>query len=464
MADDGQARHPLSAAGSDRSTAASLGRDRARGSRRRRCDRPGRADRRHGAGRGSRHVPADARRAGERDRRSIPGVHQLLAKLGVPRSHLFAPEHEEFRGTVRRFIVKEVSPLVDELEEAQQFPRELFQRFGALDLLGLKYPEQYGGTNAGLIYEAILFEELARCGSGGVAAGIGAHIAIATPPINNNGTDAQRQRWLAPAIKGEKIVALGVTEPSGGSDIAHVQTIARRDGDAYIVNGTKMFITNGVNADLVVILVRTRPEGGHQGLSVLVVERGTPGYSVGRKLDKLGWRASDTAELVFQDCQVPVENRLGEENNGFYLAVGNFQWERLWIAIGAMASAQRSLELAVEYAANRTQFGKTLTSMHVIRHEIADMALMIEQARQLTYYALWLHSQKLLCTKQVSMAKIAATEADVRVADRALQIHGGYGYMMEYPIQRAWRDARLGPIGAGTNEIMREIIAKELDL
>jgi acyl-CoA dehydrogenase len=196
----------------------------------------------------------------------------------------------------------------------------------------------------------------------------------------------------------------------------------------------------------------------------LVVERGTPGFSVGRKLSKLGWRASDTAELVFQDCRVPIDNRLGEENKGFYLAVGNFQWERLWVAIGAVASAQRSLEIAVDYAANRVQFGKTLASMQVIRHQIADMALMIEEARQLTYYALWLHLQKLPCTKEVSMAKIAATEADVRVADRALQIHGGYGFMSEFPIQRAWRDARLGPIGAGTNEIMREIIAKELDL
>ena len=334
----------------------------------------------------------------------------------MSRSHLFAPEHEEFRGTVRRFIEKEVRPHVDGWEEAQQFPRELFTRFGALDLLGLKYPEEYGGTNAGVVYEAILFEELARCGSGGVAAGIGAHVAIATPPIHQFGSDAQRKRWLPAAIKGEKIVALGVTEPSGGSDIAHVQTIARRDGDAYIVNGTKMFITNGVNADLVVILVRTRPEGGHQGLSVLVVERGTPGYSVGRKLDKLGWRASDTAELVFQDCKVPVENRLGDENGGFFQAVANFQWERLWIAIGAVASAQRSLELAVAYAANRTQFGKTLTSMQVIRHEIADMALMIEQARQLTYYALWLHSEKLPCAKEVSMAKIGRASCRERVS------------------------------------------------
>jgi acyl-CoA dehydrogenase len=382
----------------------------------------------------------------------------------VPRSHLFGPEHEEFRGTVRRFIDKEIRPNVDRWEQAQQFPRDLFRRFGALDLLGLKYQEKYGGTNAGVIYEAVLFEELGRCGSGGVAAGIGAHVAIATPPINDFGTDEQRRRWLAPAIKGEKIVALAVTEPSGGSDIAHVETSARRDGDTYLLNGSKMFITNGVNADVVVVLARTKPEGGHQGLTMLVVERDTPGYSVGRKLDKLGWRASDTAELVFQDCGVPLANRLGEENNGFYLAVGNFQWERLWIAIGAVASAQRSLDLAVEYAANRVQFGKPLTAMQVIRHQIADMALMIEQARQLTYHALWLHSQNIACTKEVSMAKIAATDADVHVADRALQIHGGYGYMMEFPIQRAWRDARLGPIGAGTNEIMREIIAKELDL
>ncbi|HEX3630769.1 MAG TPA: acyl-CoA dehydrogenase family protein [Candidatus Dormibacteraeota bacterium] len=243
-----------------------------------------------------------------------------------------------------------------------------------------------------------------------------------------------------------------------------METTARREGDAYVVNGSKMFITNGVNADLVVLLARSKPEGGHQGLTMLVVERDTPGYSIGKKLDKLGWRASDTAELVFQDCRVPVENRLGEENKGFYLAVGNFQWERLWIAISAVSSAQRSLELAIDYAANRVQFGKRLVEMQVIRHQIADMALTVEQARQLTYHALWLHSQKIDCTREVSMAKIAATEAEVKVADRALQIHGGYGYMNEYPISRAWRDARLGPIGAGTNEIMREIIARELDL
>src|SRR5437868_8751163 len=307
MVDDGQARHPLSAAGADRSAAPGLGRDRTGASRRRRCGRGGGVAGWHRAGRCPRHVRADARFARRRHRRPVPGVRQLLAKLSVPRSHLFAPGHEEFRGTVRGFIDKEVRPHVEEWEEAQQFPRELFKRFGALDLLGLKYAEQFGGTNAGVLYEAVLFEELARCGSGGVAAGIGAHVAIATPPINDFGDQAQLQRWLAPAIKGEKIVALGVTEPSGGSDIAHVQTMAGRQGDAYVVNGAKMFITNGVNADLVVILARTKPEGGHHGLSLLVVERGTAGYTVGRKLDKLGWRASDTAELVFQDCRVPVE-------------------------------------------------------------------------------------------------------------------------------------------------------------
>lgn len=380
------------------------------------------------------------------------------------RSHLFGPEHDEFRTTVRRFIEKEVRPQVDAWEEAQQFPRDLFTRFAALDLLGLKYPAAYGGTEAGVVYEAVLFEELARCGSGGVAAGIGAHIAIATPPIFRFGDEAQRQRWLAPAISGKMVAALGVTEPGAGSDIAHVETSARRIGDEYVVNGSKMFITNGVQADVVVLLVRTTPEGGHQGLSMLVAERGMPGFSVGRKLNKLGWRASDTAELVFQDCRVPVSHRLGEENRGFYYAVQNFEWERLWIAIGAVAEAQRSMELAIAYAGNRVQFGKTLSSMQVTRHKIADMALLIEQARQLTYHALWLHSEKIPCPMEVSMAKIAATEANVKVADQALQIHGGYGYMMEYPIQRAWRDARLGPIGAGTNEIMREIIAKELDL
>jgi len=384
--------------------------------------------------------------------------------MTVPRSSLFKDEHEEFRQTVRRFVDKEIRPHVEEWEDAEQFPRELFRRCAALDLLGLKYPQAYGGTGAGDLYEAVLFEELARCGSGGVAAGIGAHVAIATPPIFHFGGEDQRQRWLAPAVRGEAIAALAITEPGGGSDIASVQTHARRSGETYVLNGAKTFITNGAQADVYVVLARTRPEGGHQGLSFLVVERDAPGFRVGRKLRKLGWRASDTAELAFEDCRVPVANRLGEEHAGFYQALQNFQWERLWIALSAVAAAQRSFELALAYARNRVQFGVPLSEHQVIRHKLADMLLTLEQARQLSYHALWLHTHQLACAKEVSMAKIAATDADVRVADAALQIHGGYGYMTEYPIERAWRDARLGPIGGGTNEIMREIIAKELDL
>ncbi len=365
---------------------------------------------------------------------------------------------------MRQFVEREVRPHVDEWEEAEQFPRALFRRFGELDLLGLQVPAAYGGTEAGPVYEAVLFEELARCGSGGVAAGIGAHIAIATPPIVHFGNEEQRRSWVKPAVSGDLVLALGITEPAGGSDIARVATSARRDGDSYVLNGAKMFITNGAQADAVVVLARTRPEGGHHGLSLVVVERDTRGYTVGRKLRKLGWRASDTAELIFQDCRVPVTNRLGEEHEGFYQAVRNFQWERLWIALSAVAASERSFELAVAYASNRVQFGKTLTAFQVIRHRLADMLLTVEQARQLTYHALWLYTQDLPCVKEISMAKIAATEADVRVADQALQIHGGYGYMAEVPIERAFRDARLGPIGGGTNEIMREIIANELDL
>jgi len=380
------------------------------------------------------------------------------------RSHLFRAEHAEFRQTVRRFIEREVAPNANEWEAHRTFPRELFRRFGQLDLLGLKYPEAYGGTNAGPIYEAVLMEELSRCGSGGVAGAIGAHIAIATPPVFQHGTEEQKQRWLKPAVKGEAIAALGITEAGGGSDVAAIQTRAVRDGDHYVVNGSKMFITNGTRADYVVAAVRTTAEGGHHGISLLVIERGTPGFSVGRRIDTVGWWTSETAELVFADARVPVRNRLGEENRGFQYTIETFQWERLWAAIAAAAGAQRSLELATAYAQDRLAFGRPLTRLQVIRHKLVDMMVEVEKARQLAYHALWLYVEGKPCLREVSMAKLVATEAAFQVADQALQIHGGYGYTMEFPIQRAWRDARLGPIGGGTREIMKEIIAKEADL
>jgi len=379
------------------------------------------------------------------------------------RSPLFTPEHDTFRQTVRHFIERDVVPHTEEWERQGTFPRDLFRRFAELDLLGLQYPETYGGTDAGPIYEAVLMEELARCGSGGVAGAIGAHIAIATPPVFRHGTEAQKQRWLKPAVKGLAVAALAITEPGGGSDVATLRTRAVRDGDHYVVNGAKLFITNGTRSDFLVTAVRTTEEGGHHGLSLLVVERDTPGFSA-RRLQTLGWRTSDTAELAFADARVPTANLLGEEHHGFGYIMETFQWERIWAAISSAAGAQRSLELAIAYARERVAFGQPLTELQVIRHRLADMALEVEKARRLAYHALWLFATGQRCVKEVSMAKLTATETAFRVADQALQIFGGFGYSMEFPIQRAWRDARLGPIGGGTSEIMREIIARELDL
>ena len=375
---------------------------------------------------------------------------------------VFAEEHEAFRRTVRGVVEKELRPFAKAWEEAQEFPRTLFTRFGELGFLGLKYEEAYGGTNAGPLYEAVLIEELSRCGSGGVAAGLAAQFTIATGPVHLFGTDAQKRRFLAPAIRGEKIGALGITEPDAGSDVAGIRTRAVREGDVYRVNGAKTYITNGVRADFVVLAVKTDPDAGHGGLSMLIVERGTPGFSVGRKLDKLGWRASDTGELVFEDCRVPAENLLGEEGAGFLQIMGNFQWERLSLALAAVGAAQQILEEAVAYAQQRKAFGRPLTGYQLLRHRLADKATDLEAARQLTYHALRLHVAGMPAIAETSMAKKVATEMCCRLADQSLQLHGGAGYMMEFDVQRHWRDARLGPIGGGTSEIMNEIIAKQL--
>ncbi|RKH09486.1 acyl-CoA dehydrogenase [Corallococcus sp. CA047B] len=377
---------------------------------------------------------------------------------------VFQEEHEAFRRTVRAVVDKELRPFANAWEDREEFPRELFRRFGELGFLGLKYPEALGGTAAGELYEAVLLEELGRCGSGGVAAGLGAQFTIATGPLHLFGTEAQKQRWLAPAIQGEKIGALGITEPDAGSDVAGLRTTARRDGDHYVVNGSKTYITNGVRADFVVLAVKTDPERGHKGLSMLVVERGTPGFGVGRKLQKLGWRASDTAELFFEDCRVPAENLLGVEGQGFSQIMGNFQWERLSLALGAVGAMDDMLETVLAHVKERRAFGQTLGQFQVIRHKLADLYTARESARQLTYHALRLHVAGEYAVAQTSMAKKVATETCCRVADECLQLHGGAGYMMEYDIQRHWRDARLGPIGGGTSEVMNEIIAKQLGL
>ncbi len=377
---------------------------------------------------------------------------------------VFAEEHDAFRRTVRAVVEKELKPFASQWEEAEEFPRSLYRRFGELGFLGLRYPEEYGGTNAGHLYEAVLLEELGKCGSGGVAAGLGAQFTISTGPIHLYGNDDQKRRYLAPAIKGEKIGALGITEPDAGSDVAGLKTTARLSGDHWVVNGSKTYITNGVRCDFVVLAVKTSPDQGHKGLSMLIVDKQTPGFTVNKKLKKLGWRASDTGELFFDDCKVPKQNLLGVVDQGFFQIMGNFQWERLSLALGAIGAADDILENAVKYVKDRRAFGQAVAKFQVVRHKIAEMYTELEAARQLTYHALKLHDAGEYALAQTAMAKKVATEMCCRVADQCLQLHGGAGSKMEYDVQRHWRDARLGPIGGGTSEIMNEIIAKQLGL
>ena len=335
---------------------------------------------------------------------------------------------------------------------------------GRAGFLGLKYPEEYGGQGGDHLHDAVFTEELAGCGSGGVAAGIGAHIGIATPPVWKFGTEEQKQRFLVPAIRGERIAALGITEPDAGSDVAGIKTRAEKVDGGYVVNGSKTFITNGVRADFVVTAVKTTADGGHSGLSFLLLERDMEGFSVAKKLDKMGWRASDTAELAFSDVFVPDENLLGEENKGFYLIMANFQWERLLMALGAVGSMERVIDATVAYALERNAFGRQIGHFQAIRHKVAEMALKLETGRSLTYHALRLFHEGHDAIKEVTMAKLATQRAAFEVADDALQIHGGAGYMVEYEIERVARDLRLGPIGGGTDEVMKEILGKQLGL
>jgi len=375
---------------------------------------------------------------------------------------LFQEEHEMLRRSVRAWVEKEITPNVEEWEEKGEFPRELFTRAGELGFLGLTYPEEYGGSGEDFLAGAVFTEEMARCGSGGVAAGLGGSVGIAAPQIYRFGSEELKKRFLASTISGEKIGALGITEPDTGSDVASLRTTARDAGDHYVVNGSKTFITNGIRADYVVTAVKTDPAAGHKGISLLVIEKGTPGFAAARKLEKLGWNASDTGELVFEDCRVPKENLVGRENDGFYYLMENFAWERLVMALGGVVGAQLCLEEAIRYARQRIQFGRPLAKFQAIRHKLAEMASLVETARCLTYHALSLYVAGEDAMTAVTMAKMYACEAAKRVADEALQIHGGYGYMMEYPVQRFWRDARIGTIGGGTTEIMKQIIVDRM--
>jgi len=387
------------------------------------------------------------------------GLPDAAARRPIPP---FTQEHEDFREGVRRFVETELRPHAHEWEDARWFPNEVFERCAELGYLGLKYEEEYGGQGGGYVADAVFAEELARCGSGGVAAGIGAHTSIATPPIWKFGTEDQKQRYLVPAIRGEKLGALGITEPDAGSDVAGIKTTARRVDGGYVVNGSKMFITNGVRADFIVTAVKTTAEGGHHGISFLVIDRG-PGVE-SSKIEKMGWHASDTALIAFDDVAVPEENLLGEENQGFYLIMANFQWERIMMALGAVGAMQAMFERTLAYAKERTAFGRPIGSHQVIRHKLAEIALRIEAGRDLTYHGLRRFVDGADAVQEVTMAKLATQRAAFDTADDCLQIHGGAGYMVEYDIERAARDARLGPIGGGTDEIMKEILGRSLGL
>jgi len=368
-------------------------------------------------------------------------------------------EHATLREQIRRFAAAEIAPHAAEWEERCEFPLELYRRAAEVGLTGIGYPEEHGGSGGDFSHTLVAAEEMILAGkSVGTCVGLGSH-GIAIPPILRFGTDEQKERFVRPVLEGKKIAALGITEPSGGSDVASLRTRAVRAGDFFSVNGSKTFITSGCRADYVTTAVRT---GGpkHGGISLLVIERGTPGFTVSRKLDKTGWWASDTAELSFEDCRVPAANLIGEIDQGFVYIMMNFVTERLALAAQCVAIAELAYRESVAYARTREAFDKRLTAFQVVRHKLADMATRIAAARALTGECVTRYLRGEDAPSLAAMAKNTATDMCSWVCDQAVQIHGGYGYMREVTVERLYRDARLYPIGGGTREIMNEIISK----
>ncbi|RPI97418.1 MAG: acyl-CoA dehydrogenase, partial [Spirochaetales bacterium] len=362
----------------------------------------------------------------------------------------FGESHEILRDTVRKFVAREIAPNVDAWEREGTFPRELYRRAGDAGFFGMGYPEDLGGTPCDIFHEVAYCEEIIRCGSVGLASSLGCS-GIAMPPIIALGNDEQKRKYIPEIISGEKIAVLAVTEPGGGSDVANIQTRAVRKGERYIINGSKTFITSGTRADLFTTAVRTGGPGSG-GISLFVIEKETPGFSVSGKIEKMGWHASDTAELAFMDCEVPAENLLGEENRGFPGIMGNFQKERLYLAVEAHTVAEMALEASIRYAKERIAFGKPLTGFQVTRHKIAHMATLVEAAKRFNYSVAAQIGRGEDAYRQVCMAKNFSTDACDRVVYDAVQIHGGYGYCREYLVERLYRDSRLFSIGGGTYE------------
>ena len=370
----------------------------------------------------------------------------------------FKEDHQIFRTTVRKFVEKEVKPDIEHWEDAEIFPVELYAKAAEAGLMGLDFPEAYGGIPCDKFMHVAYTEEICRCGSIGLVSGLGSY-AIASPPILHMGTEEQKQRFLTPVFQGQKIAALGITEPDAGSDVANIRTRAVRDGDHYVVNGAKTFITSGCRANFITTAVRTGGSG-FKGISLLVIDSSTPGFSVAKKIRKMGWNASDTAELSFEDCRVPAENLLGGEGMGFYGIMANFQNERLALAVMAHATAELALEESIKYAKTREAFGKTLSGFQVTRHKLVDMATKVSVAKEYNYRVAAKMQAGIDCLREVSMAKNFACEVCDKVVFDAVQIHGGYGYTREYLVERLYRDSRILSIGGGTTEIMKEIVSK----
>jgi len=389
---------------------------------------------------------------------------EIKPDYGAPKRHFcFTDEHEALRESLESFCRKELAPHSEEWER-DGFPDWVFQRMGELGFLGIYFPEEYGGQGGDYFMSVVRGEAMAHSNNGGLAMGVAVHTDMATPPILKFGTEYLKQTYLVPAIKGEKISSLGITEPGAGSDVAGIRTRAVRDGDEYVINGSKTFITNGVRADFIVLVTKTDPDAGYDGFSLFVVDKQTPGFQVSKKLEKLGMHSSDTAELTFEDVRVPAENLVGEEGKGFYHIMWELQGERLIGAAGSVSGAQRVFDQTLEYAQQRNAFGRPIGRFQAIRHKLAEMATKIETARQMVYTSAWRVQNGEYPVREISMAKLYASRIACEVADEAIQIHGGYGYMKEYHVERAWRDMRLNRIGAGTDEIMLEVIGRSYGL
>ena len=371
----------------------------------------------------------------------------------------FTEEHEFFRKSFQDFLKKEVVPHIDTWEQTGTIDRFIWEKFGEMGYFGLATPEAYGGMDLDIFYTIIFIEELQKINSGGFAAAIWAHEYLAMTHLNKEANEAQKQKYLVPSVTGEKIGCLCITEPFGGSDVGGMRTTAVKKGDAYVINGSKTFITNGVYSDYLIVAAKTSPELGNKGISIFVMDRDLPGISA-TKLDKLGWRASDTAEIAFDNVVIPAENLMGEENLGFPYIMQHFALERLIMGVNAHARSEWALDYAIGYMKERTAFGKPISKFQALRHKVADLASEVEMAKTFNYVTAKRLDDGEYVVKEATMSKLLSTKIADQVAYDCVQLLGGYGYMEEYPLARNLRDSRLGPIGGGTSEILREIISK----